>query len=195
VQRLRDADPPVRTAAAIAVGILQIKGAVPGLQTMFDTDAPAQKMFAAVALKQLGQTSPDAYLATLLASPVPDLRLIAARAYLSAKSPQWDTLVRALLSDRNEVNRIHAAEVMACCDKNAARATLVTVLGSANPAVRMEAARVLEDKDLADVGVARRLLGDPFDGVRLHGAGAVLKLLKTSAAPGRGGVGTVGPRG
>jgi HEAT repeat protein len=173
-QYLAAPQPQVRCAAALAVGVLQYVDAIPTLQQLFKSDVGIVRLFAATALKRLGQTSADAYLMDILRTGAPEVRLIAAEGYQSSPTNQWVAYVSDLLSDRNEINRLRAAEVIACCDESRARGPLMTALDSDNPSLRGEAARILETKNLADLRVARRLLGDPADAVRVYGAGAAL---------------------
>lgn len=173
---LRDPEPQVRSAAALATGALQFADAVPLLESIFKEDAHVVRMSAAVALKQLGRSTADLYLAQLLKNDMPEVRLVAAEAYQRSKTTQWVPSIRALLTDRNDLNRLRAAELLACCDPTAARLGLLPALNSPNPFLRAEAARILEAKGLVDAPMARLLLGDPVGSVRLHGAGAALLL-------------------
>ena len=179
-----DSDQNVRNRAALALGSLQVREAMPDLQAAVDSAGEkdgATKMFAAIALKQLGQSNVDKFVESLLDSPIPQIRVYAARAYLfsTTKTPQWDKAVRALMSGADEQQRLDAAEMLACCDMPAARSLLNSALASPNPIVRQTAGKIFESrKDLADLIVARRLLGDSLDGVRLYGAGIALTLAK-----------------
>jgi hypothetical protein len=90
--------------------------------------------------------------------------------------------VKGLRADRDGLARVRAADVLACCDPATARAILNEALRDPIPPMRVEAARVYELTELADAAIARRLLGDSFDHVRLHGAGAVLRQIAKRAA-------------
>jgi len=175
---LSDADSVVRCAAALAIGVFQYAKAAPQLQTMYGQDLPLVKMYTAAALKRLGQSTPeiDTYLAGMVTRGVPEVQVAVADAYQGASASLWMPAIKPLLSDRNELIRVRAAEVLACCDPTAARAGLVAALGSPVLPLRIEAARALEAKGLAEVADARKMLGDAFDGVRLHGAGASVAL-------------------
>jgi HEAT repeat protein len=177
VPYLTDSSPQIRAVAAQAVGDLRVRAAVPALQTMFDKDAQL-KVFAGVALKQLGQASVNAYIADLLTSGVPDVRLRAAGAYPASESRTWLPLVRELRNNPNEVVRVHAAERMACCDVPTSRAILLETLKSTNTLLRMEAATVLDQTGLADAVDARRLMGETTDMLRMRGAGIALRLAR-----------------
>jgi HEAT repeat protein len=180
---LDDSDVTVRVAAARAVGVLQHRAAIPQLRALMERDVPVVRMFAAPALKRLGDPSADAHVAKMLASESPEMRLAAAQAYPRTPRAQWVEVVKQLRADRDPLARVRAAEVLACCDPATARAILNEALADPVPPMRIEAARVYEVTDLADAAVARRLLGDSSDLVRLHGAGAVLRLLGRRAAP------------
>ena len=177
---LTDSDPQVRATAARAVGELGYREAIPQLKALFEHDPTAVRFFAAAGLKRLGDASADAVVAQMLASDSPDLRLMAAGAYppTSGAPAPWVERIKALRNDRNELARVRAAELLACCDSSAARSMLLEALSHQDPSMRVEAARVLEAKDLADARIARQLLGDSFQQVRLYGAGAVLKLAR-----------------
>ena len=182
---LTDGEPLVRSAAALAVGALQFADAVPRLEAIFKEDAHIVRMHAAVALKRLGRNTADVYLAQMLGNETAEVRLIAAEAYQTAKSTQWVPWVRTVLSDRNDLNRLRAAELLACCDQPAARSALSAMLKSDNPFLRGDAARILEGTGLADASMARRMLGDSLASVRLHGAGVALTLDGRRSQPGR----------
>jgi HEAT repeat protein len=180
---LKDSAAPVRMAAAQAAGDLGVKEALPTLKSMFENDIPTVKTFAAIALKRLGDRTADTYLAGLLASEIPDVRLMAAAAYPAADSRIWLPAVRELRNDRNELARVKVAERLACCDATTARAILFDAFASPNPLMRAEAARAFDETGLGDAKVARRLMAEPIDMLRLRGAGMAVKLAR---APARG---------
>ena len=193
IESLTDPDINVRNAAAIALGTLQAKEAIPQLKTAFEKDdANAVKMFAAVALRRLGDTSVDPFLEKILNGPIAELRVIVAGAYASStsKNPQWDKAVRTLMGGPNEQIQLQAAELLACCDLVAARGFLTSALSSPNPLMRAGAAKALEArKELASLEIARKLLGDATEVVRIHGAGLALAFARdTAPARGRGGL-------
>jgi HEAT repeat protein len=178
---LNDPLPQVRMAAAIAVGALGHRPALPRLTAMYEGDEPTPRLLAAIALKRLGDTSADAFVAKLLASEAPEVRLMAAAAYPPAPRAQWTERIRELRSDRSEMVRLRAAEVLACCDEATARAILADALRSPLPPMRAEAARILASKGLAGTALVRTMLGDATAPVRLHGAIAALRLPEPAA--------------
>jgi HEAT repeat protein len=178
-------EPQVQCAAALAIGVLQFRDAVPKLRTLFEGDVQIVRLYAAVALKRLGQSMADVFLAKALASEVPEIRLTVAEAYLSSRSTQWTARVRPLLDNRNEQLRLQAAELLAGADAAVARPALVAALSDPNPLMRAEAARILEEKNLLDLPLARRLLGDSYEAARLYGAGAAVRASAFSRARNR----------
>jgi HEAT repeat protein len=172
---LGEADANVRNATAVALGLLQVKQAIPQLRNSFQNDeAGSVKMFAAVALKQAGDSSADSFLEGLLTKGHPEVQVIAAGAwqFSTSRSPTFDKAARTLLASPNDLHRLRAAELLACCDPVAAKGVLTSALASPNPLLRSGAARVLESRpELADAAMTRRVLGDAAIGVRLHGAG------------------------
>ena len=181
---LDDPAPQVRAAAAVAVGALQYREAIPKLKELW-VDLPTVRMLASAALTRLGDTSAEPAVAALLKSEVPEMRLMAGQALQASKTAQWMPLVKDLRNDRNPINRIRAAEIAACRDPTWSKGILVEALTNDMAIVRLEAARVLEETDLADARLARRMLGDPSEIVRASGAGAVLRLTTKSKTPQR----------
>jgi HEAT repeat protein len=172
---LGDSDANVRNATAVALGLLQAKSAIPQLRNSFQNDeAGSVKMFAAIALKQVGDSSADTFLEGLLTKGHPEVQMFAAGAwqFSTSKSPAWDKAARTLLASPNDLHRLRAAELLASIDPVAAKGVLTSAMASENPLLRAGAARVFESRpELADAAVARRLVGDAAIGVRLHGAG------------------------
>lgn len=162
-------------AAALALAGMQKRELVPQFQTLFDHGQGIVKLAAGVALTRAGATTADEYVSAALASPTPDIRLIAAEAYLDSKRTQWIAALQDLRSEPSEIARVRAAELLACCRATTAREMLRDALRSQNPTVRAEAARVLESRGWADAAIVRRLLGDEFELVRVYGAGAALR--------------------
>lgn len=174
VPYLNDADVNTRSQAAIALGLLQAKQAIPQLRNSFQTDqAGSVKMFAAIALKQVGDSTADSFLEGLLTKGHPEVQVFAAGAwqFSTVKTPAFDKAVRTLMAGPNDLHRLRAAELLASTDPAAARTLLGSALASENPLVRGGAARVFENRpELADPATARRLVGDATVTVRMHGA-------------------------
>jgi HEAT repeat protein len=178
---LDDPAPSVRMSAASAVAALQYREAIPKLKAMYETDSPAVKMMVGVALTRLGDPTAEAAVNQLLNSQVPEMRLMAGQALQSSKSPQWISVVKELRNDPNPLNQIRSAEIVACCDQAWSKGVLAEALANPSVLVRMEAARALEATGLADARLARKMLGDIADIIRVYGAGSVLTVTATPA--------------
>jgi HEAT repeat protein len=180
---LNDSDPQVRAAAARAIGQLEYRPAIPQLKAIFESDTGILRLIAGSALKRLGERMSIDVVSKALASETPEIRLLAAEGYSASEQSLWLAAVKQLRTDPNPQVRIRATELLACCDVSTARSDLLEALASPIAPLRVEAAGVLERKQLADVRVARRLLADPLDQVRLHGAGIAIRLAAASVAP------------
>ena len=172
---LDSADVSTRTAAVLALGSLEYQPAVERLRVMLGGDA-VTRMVAAIALRRLGDETMDAQVAPLLGGILPEVRIMAAEAYGPSASRRWVAKIKELSTDRNELIRVRAGELLACCDAPSAKTILAAALGSQIPSVQAEAARVLAKTGLADARLGRRMLGSDSEEVRAHGAGAVLQL-------------------
>jgi hypothetical protein len=170
---LDDPAPNVRGMAAVAVGVLGYRDAIPKLRVLADSDAGSVKVFASVALARLNDASSDPVVANLLRSEVPEMRLLAGEALQGSKNKQWMTAVKELRNDRNPVNAVRAAEIIACCDPDWSKGVLIDALTNPMALMRFEAARALDKTGLVDARTARRMLGDNSQVVRIYGAGAL----------------------
>ena len=88
-------DQPTRTAATLAVGVLQYEPAMEKLRTMLAGD-PVTRMVAAIALRRLGDETVDAQVAPLLGGILPEVRLMAAEAYGPTGSRRWVAKIKEL---------------------------------------------------------------------------------------------------
>lgn len=172
---LDSGDVPTRTAAVLALGSLEHQPAVERLKVMLAGDA-VTRMVAAIALRRLGDETMDPQVAPLLGGILPEVRLMAVDAYGPSASRRWVAKIKELSSDRNELIRVRAGELLACCDVPSAKTILSAALGSRIPSVQAEAARALAKTGLADARLGRRMLGSDSAEVRAHGAGAVLQI-------------------
>jgi HEAT repeat protein len=176
VPLLDDVEQSVRSSAVLALGAFAHKPAEGRLRAMADGTHPVDRLTAAIALRRMGDTTMDARVRPLLGGILPEVRLMAAEAYGPRESSIWLPGIRELGGDRNELNRVRAAERMICCDPPGARTILLAALDSSLPSIRAAAARVLADPRLADAGLARRLLGHTDEEVRVYGAASVMAL-------------------
>jgi HEAT repeat protein len=87
--------------------------------------------------------------------------------------------IAPLLENRDGTIRLEAARLLASVNPDAAKRVLNEAATDPNPAVRAEAARILEETTesvpgIADLSLARRMLRDRDAMVRLRGAGVLL---------------------
>jgi hypothetical protein len=183
---LKHPAPPVRAAAALALGRLgpDAGAARAQLEAMFDD--PAVRSFVAVPLARLGHAGAEALMQEFLQSPVADLRLLAAQAYAGSGAGAWSEALRPLLDDPNGLTRVRAAELLLPVARDEALAALAAASAAANPVVRADVTRVLELAaadaarhagdacSVGDLGILRRQLRDADPSVRLHAAGGIL---------------------
>jgi HEAT repeat protein len=171
---LSDPDPVVKSSAAEALGALGEKRALGPLRVLLQQPMPLVRISAAVALHRLGDSSGDALLAETLKSDVPDVRLMSASAFAGTRERAWLDAVKPLLSHSNAITRLQAADLLATADPAAARPVLAGAVKNANPAVRIETARIIEHLAPPDPKLLRQLLADTDPGVRLHAAGGIV---------------------
>jgi HEAT repeat protein len=182
LELLKHREPSVRRAAAMSLGKAGAANASEPLKALAATDETIRP-WATVALARLGDTEALAAVEQMLASPVADIRLLAAEAYAGKPSGPWVEALTPLLDDRNGLTRVRAAELLAPAAPERARDTLLQALSDPNPVVRGDVARALDESDLLTgaapgdtLPVLRRMLRDADPSVRLHAAASVLRL-------------------
>ena len=173
---LGDASPMTRAAAAESLGELGDKSAIASIQKLLGDNDPFVRSTAAVALAKLGDPSANDLVMSMMSNDAAEVRLFAAEAYRNRPAADWADAVRPSLTDRNGLNRLIAANLLAGVDPEAARTTLVGAIADANPVVRMEAASILVRRGLADAAELRKLLRDSDAWVRLRGSEGLLRL-------------------
>jgi HEAT repeat protein len=127
----------------------------------------------AMTLHCLGSTAGDALLKELLASRLPEVRLVAVEAYATTDTPGWAGLARELLRSTSEGVRLRSAVLLGAADPAAAK-ELATAAASSNVATREVGTRLLEAAGYRDLTLLVALLHDSSPVVRTHAAGAVL---------------------
>jgi HEAT repeat protein len=168
---LADSDPLLRVTAAEAIGTLHVEAAIPDLVANLDHEMLLVRVSAAVALKRLGDGTGDAILQEALQSPLPDVRIMAAKAWADSGDTSWVGAILPVLQ-ADGLTRLHAAELLLDQDPAGAQAVLAEALADKNPVTRDEAARILARR--GDLGALARLLGDPIPWARLHAADTIL---------------------
>lgn len=176
---------PVQAAAAAALGRRKAEDARPALQKMLKGGDPMARSSAAVALARMGDPEGQAFVDRMLQSDVPDLRLMAADAF-DGRPGAWMSAIAPLLDNRDGTIRLEAARLLAPVNPEASRRVLSEAAADANPVVRSEAARMMEEITItvpaaADLAQARRLLRDRDAAVRVYAAGVLLTAARGGA--------------
>jgi hypothetical protein len=169
---LSNRSPQVRAAAAEALGTIGGPQAVSALEAARNDQDPYVRLRVAVALALAGDQQAITIVTNALASPVGDIRLTAAEAFRDNPTPASEAAVRAALSDPNPLTRAHAAALLS--DTGEGEQTVVGLLNDANPTVREEAARTIEQRFTSDVALIRSMLASDDPWIRLYGSGALL---------------------
>ena len=175
VPLLKHWDPYTRTAAVHGLAALGYKDAIEPMRALLSDSYIEVRTKTALALARLGDSAGRDVVSAMLRSPVPDVRLIALEADPSIAGGQRSSIIRSVLTDRDPLNRVRAAEMLARDDPDEARAALIALTRNADSMPRREAARVLELLEPIDLDLSRRLMADTEPWVRMYGAGAVLK--------------------
>jgi HEAT repeat protein len=173
---LDDPVPEVRAAAADTLAALGATETTPVLQARLSDPSFTVRASVAAALHRLGDGAGDSLLLDLLASDVPDIQLQAAEAMADGPSSNWSAYIEPLLASEAPMTRLQAARLFLDVDPERARLVLADLLDHPNPVIVAEMATTLEGQGLADVATIRRLLRHADPAVRLHGAGALLRL-------------------
>jgi HEAT repeat protein len=179
---LSDRSAPNRAAAADALGRLGGAEAIGALQQTFKDPDPFVHSSAAVALARLKDPDGQAYVEQMLQSDVPDLRLAAAEAWNGQNGP-WVAAIRPLLDNRDGLNRIRAARLIAPVDPESSRRTLQEAAADPNPVMRAESVKAIAELAQqqpagSDLAQLRRLLRDADPAVRLSSAGALMAVAR-----------------
>jgi HEAT repeat protein len=135
---LQDPRPEHRAAAAEALGKLGAKQAIPVIRQMLkETNGPPLvPMAAAGALLRLGDDSGLAQLQQWLTSPIPGMRVGAAKALAPRADPTWTSTVRTLGADEDPTIRVEAAKLLSTVEPLAAQGILDRLLTDKDQAVR-----------------------------------------------------------
>jgi HEAT repeat protein len=175
----------IASAAALALGRLGYRPAVPQLRRVMAEKNPLRRPAAAAALWRLGQRDVRSLLDDAMTSFLPEIRLSAAAAWAPETDGPWRAVIKPLLSDPNPARRIAAGRLLQTLDAAAVRRTMGVDMHSLDdPSLRSEAASVFESVvTAADGDVLAEGLEDPDASVQIYAAGAVLRL--TGSASGQ----------
>ena len=162
-------------AAVDGLAKLGYRGALDEMRALVNDPYIEVRGKAALALARLGDSGGQALVASMLRSPVSDVRLRALDADRSINPAERMAQLRDILSDQDPLTRVAAAEILAKEDATSAKAVLVALLQHPDYIVRQEAGRVLETLQPPDVALFRRMIGDREAWVRMYAAGGVVR--------------------
>lgn len=176
---LDDDRPEHQAAAAEALGELGARDQIPQLRALLKTSNAPQylTMAAAGALLRMDDESGIEQLRAWMKSPVPAMRVAAAKVLGPDRDPAWTSTVRELTSDSDAMVRLEAATILAPVDADGARAAFSSLAGDADPTVRAMAARAQVGAMPADLSELRAFLRAAGD-VRVSAARRILELTR-----------------
>lgn len=172
---LTDQDPALRLTAVDVARTRRTRGAAKQLRALLDDRIFLVRIQAAAALLATGDETGLSLLNAALESEFPDARLAAARGLSEGKTTAWRGVAKALLTNRDGLFRLQAAELLLAVEPDAALGVLRPATSDPNPTVRLEAARILGRVSTPDLAVLRPLLRDESPWVRIEVAGALQK--------------------
>jgi HEAT repeat protein len=111
----------------------------------------------------------------MLASDVPDIRLIAAEALHQTLGQEAEQAVRPLLNDRDGINRFRAAAIIGPSDPAAVQSVLIEGLANQNPLVQQTAGKIAAEALSGDIVLLRQLLRHDDRAVVVQAAGAIVR--------------------
>ena len=175
VPLLKHPDPYTRAAAVEGLGTLGHKAAVDEMRVLLKDPFVEVRTKTALALSRLGDSAGRDIVSAMLRSPVPDVRLNALEANPSIIAAERITIIRTLVTDRDPLNRVRAAEALARDYPEEARGVLVPLTQNPDSMARREASRVLGGLTPIDLDLSRQLMVDSEPWVRMYAAGSVLR--------------------
>ena len=171
---IKDRVPMNRAAAARAIGA---NGGPTGTQVLDELGKdpdPLVRMSVTLARAKSGDDKALADARAMLASEVPDVRLIAAEALISSLPSESEQAVRPLLTNPDGLNRFRAAALVGQVDPMAVQAVLIEGLAQENPLIQQEAARIVAETLPGDLGLLRQLLRHRDRSIVVNAAGAII---------------------
>ncbi len=164
--------PEVRVAAIEAIGRGKPEDVVASLTPLRDDPDPYVQLAVTVALARAGDATAIGAARDALNSPVAAIRLMAADAF-QPFTPEAIGAIQSAFSDTDSMNRLRAARLLA--PQEPSLPTVLQLLADENPAIRLEAAKVAEEKFFAELPLIRRMALDPDPWIRVYGAGGLLR--------------------
>ena len=171
---IKDRVPMNRAAAARAVAA---NGSSTGTQVLDELSKdpdPLVRMSVTLARAKSGDDKALADARAMLASEVPDVRLIAAEALIATLPSESEQAARPLLTNPDGLNRFRAAAVVGQVDPMSVQAVLIEGLAHENPLIQQEAARLVAETLPGDLVLLRQMLRHRDRSIVVNAAGAII---------------------
>lgn len=171
---IKDRVPMNRAAAARAIASnISLAGARLLDELSKDPD-PLVRMSVTLARARNADEKALADARAMLASEVPDVRLIAAEALSATLPGESEQAVRPLLTNPDGLNRFRAAALVGKVDPMAVQSVLIEGLAQENPLIQQEAARLVAETLPGDLVLLRQLLRHRDHSIVVNAAGAII---------------------
>ena len=171
---IKDRVPMNKAAAARALARSTDPTAAQQLDELSRDPDPFIRTSVTLARAKSGDQQAIAEARAMLASEVPDLRLMAAEA-MSAQLPrESEQAVRPLLTNPDGLVRFRAAALVGRVDPGAVQSVLIEGLAHENPVIKQEAARVVAETLPGDIALLRQLLRHQDHTIVVTAAGAIV---------------------
>jgi HEAT repeat protein len=172
---IKDRVPMNRAAAARALGSMAGQDAEQRLAQLSQDPDPLVRMSVTLAQAKKGDEKALADARGMLASEVPDLRLIAAEALESTLPQEAEQATRPLLTNRDGLNRFRAAAIVGRADPAAVQSVLLEGLMDKNPLIQQESARIVAKTLPQNLVLLRQLLRHADRTIVVSAAGAIVR--------------------
>ncbi|HET7156801.1 MAG TPA: HEAT repeat domain-containing protein, partial [Hyphomicrobiaceae bacterium] len=171
---IKDRVPMNRAAAARAIASNAGPSATQLLDELSRDQDPLVRLSVTLARAKNGDEKALADARALLASEVPDVRLMAAEALTTTLPGESEQAVRPLLTDPDGINRFRAAAIVGRVDPAAVQSVLIEGLANENPLIQQEAAKLVAETVSGDIVLLRRLLRHRDQTIVVNAAGAII---------------------
>jgi len=171
---IKDRVPMNRAAAARAVASNAGPTGTHVLDELSKDPDPLVRMSVTLARAKNGDDKALADARAMLASEVPDVRLIAAEALNSTLPSECEQAVRPLLTNPDGLNRFRAAALVGQVDPPAVQPVLLEGLAHENPLIQQEAAKLVAETLPGDIALLRQLLRHRDHSIVVNAAGAII---------------------
>jgi HEAT repeat protein len=171
---IKDRVPMNRAAAVRAIAATGGPTGTQVLDELSKDPDPLVRMSVTLARAKNGDDKALADARAMLASEVPDLRLIAAEALIATLPSESEQAVRPLLTNPDGLNRFRAAAVVGQVDPMSVQSVLIEGLAHENPLIQQEAARIVAETLPGDLVLLRQLLRHRDRSIVVNAAGAII---------------------